>query len=103
MTQFRRRSPAVRLLDRILTDGEMSPAALERALGISSAALSEYRGGLKPIPVAVRLRLTEVVLHRLPQYARPARQLRAAIDAELEFAKTTTVVHMTAPPSRFGP
>jgi hypothetical protein len=102
MTQFLRRSPAVRLLDRILVDSDVSPSVLARSLGIPIATLDAYRDGRERMPVAVRLRLAEFVLLRVPQHARPARQLRATVEAELAFAKTTTVVHKTAPPSRFG-
>lgn len=103
MTQFLRRSPAVRLLDRILTDGDLTPDVLGRTLRIATSTLDAYRDGRERMPVAVRLRLAEFVLVRMPEHARPARQLKAAIEAELAFAKTTTVVHMTAPPTRFGP
>lgn len=103
MTQFLRRSPAVRLLDRILTDGDVTPAVLSSTLGVATSSLDAYRDGRQRMPVTVRLRLAEFVLVHMPQLARPARQLKGAIEAELAFAKTTTVVHMTAPPSRFGP
>ena len=103
MTQYLRRSPSVRLLDRILIDGDIAPDVLARTLGIATSTLDDYRDGRERMPAPVRLRLAELVLIRFPQHARPARQLKGAIEAEMAFAKTTTVVHMTAPPSRFGP
>ena len=101
MSTFSRRTPAVRLLDKVLDAGMMDREILQESLGISVSELEAFRSGTTRAPAELRLRLASVVIAFVPEYARAAQRVKQAAEAEVAFRTTTTVTHRTTPPPRF--
>jgi plasmid maintenance system antidote protein VapI len=97
-----RGTPAVRLLDRVLETSKMDREALAESLGVSGSELEAFRSGARRISAELRLRLASLVVAHVPEYARAAQRVKQEADAEVAFRNTTTVTHLSAPPSRFG-
>ena len=102
MSTFLRRSPGVRLLERVLAADTIDRDALAVSLGVSDGELEAFQSGTTRIPPELRLCLASLVVAHLPEYLRAAQRVKQAAEAELAFRHTTTVTHLTAPPSRFG-
>lgn len=101
MSAFRRRSPAVRLLERVLQTAQADQHIVRASLGLSAAEMEAFRSGAERMPAELRLRLASLVVARFPEHVPAARRVADQAEAEIAFRDTTTVTHLSSPHSRF--
>ena len=95
-----RRVRAVRLLERLLDETDMSADDLANALVVTRETLDAYRDGRTPMPLERQLCLALLVIERQPSLARQAHRLRGQVQAEAAFHARATKTHMVAPVSK---
>jgi hypothetical protein len=95
-----RRVRAVRLMERLLEETDMSADDLANALVVTRETLEAYREGRTPMPLERQLCLALLVIERQPSLARQAHRLRGQVQAEAAFHARATKTHMVAPVSK---
>jgi len=90
---------AMELLERVASADGVTIENLCNALMVSSATLTAYRAGRRPMPLGVQLLLVAFTIERAPQHGRLARRLRDQLKATISFASGETVTHLEPPPN----
>lgn len=93
---MRRRSRAVRILERLLADG-VRATTVARTLGLSRDALDDVRSGRRALALWQQVLVAALAEARSPALYGEAAGLRAQLRATIEFRAGTTITHRDPP------
>ena len=96
----RRRTRIVQLLTRLLASNWFTVNELADALVVDPRTIGRYVAGEIDIPVERQVCFARFLIERVPAFARHGHNLLGQLAASIEFAHSTTQLHMYAPVAR---